>query len=447
MKSRTRNCLILFSTAVITLTLCAWLTGCNSCRKTEKTQSGQDTEKKDVEEETRMETTKPDKKIHTAAPPILPEAEVTSAEGSYKVVRAKNKTPFPIPKDNVKKMYIGDRIAAEDNARVVVEFTQGGKAALEGRAEMMIGKHLPAEIVILYGKVVVETSQLKGRTRRFKIQTPGGTLFHSGPVSEIVVAKDGSTRIYIRDCPSPDKTDKKGRSSKAPHPAHYGCSFIAGKEEQPLWSGDLVVIDAKLGESIQQGYSDTKEKAYMWLSASDEAFLKKQENIIGWFIKWMPEGIDKIDDMLMGMEKFRLANKDAIQELKSLRQESKTLATGDKAGKAMDNISAKMDKIKLELADNSKQMARLREVMLTKWYQLALRWNMLSDLMTDEILAKTGKDKSVMEAFFTSYEEKLLKIVRRRPRRKMPSKFPIPSIQKMPFNPAMTKLKPVAPSR
>lgn len=428
--------------------LCAsQLAGCRSCSKPE---SGDEAGAADAEvsPEAAAEEVEKGPKVTTAVPPILPEAEITHSEGAFKVVRSETKTPFPMLHADDNKMFIGDRVVTEEGCVLEVAFTQGGKARLEGAAEMMIGKHLPAEIVVMYGRVVLETEELKGRTRRFKVQTPGCTFFHSGPMSEFQVARDGSTRIYVKECPVPEVQAPTPKDPKKEMGLILGCSYILTDQEKPLFSGDLLTVDARLKETIQQGYSDTSVKALEWLTASDEQFAKESGKTVEWFIKWVPTGIDRIDEMLAEMENLRLGNKAAIEELKALRSETKPEAKEAKAGKkkAMDKISADMDQLKLKLAANSKQMARLREMMLTTWYQLNLRWMLFQDLMTPDLLSKAGKDKSVLEAFFTSYEEKMLKLVKRRPRRKMPAKFPLPSIQKTPL-PPVKHFTPTAPTK
>jgi hypothetical protein len=428
--------------------LCAsQLAGCRSCSKPE---SGDEGGAADSEEspEAAVEEVKQGPKVTTAVPPILPEAEITHAEGAFKVVRTETKSPYPILQADDSKMYIGDRVVTEEGSVVEVEFTQGGKARLEGASDLMVGKHLPAEIVVLAGRVVLETEELKGRTRRFKVQTPGCTFFHAGPTSEFQVSRDGSTRVFVNDCPVPEIQSSASKDSKKDPGLILGCSYIVEDQEKPLFTGDLLTVDARLKAQVQQGYTDTSEKAHEWLLASDERFSKESGKTAEWFVKWTPSGIDRIDDMLAQMENLRLGNKAAIEELKALRSQTKPEAGTKKAGggKAMEKISADMDQLKLKLAQNSKQMARLREIMLTTWYQLVLRWILLQDAMTPEVLSKTGKDKSVLEAFFTSYEEKMLKIVKRRPRRKLPAKLPLPTIQKSPI-PPIKSLKPTAPMK
>jgi hypothetical protein len=424
------------------------LAGCRSCSRPEKADEAKGADADASQDAAAEELKKQEPKVTTAVPPILPEAEITHAEGAFKVVRAETKTPYPILQADDSKLYIGDRVVSEEGSVVEIEFAQGGKARLEGASDMMIGRHLPAEIVVIFGRVVLETEVLKGRTRRFKVQTPGCTFFHAGPSSEFQVARDGSTRIFVRECPVPEVQAPAPKDPKKEMGLILGCSSIVEDQEKPLFSGDLLTVDARLKSQVQHGYQDTSEKAKEWLLAADERFSKESEKTVEWFIKWTPSGIDRIDEMLARMENLRLGNKDAIQELKALRSQTKPETPAGKAGgdKAKKKISEDMDQLKLKLAENSKQMARLREMMLTTWYQLNLRWMLFQDLMTPELLARTGKDKSVLEAFFTSYDEKMLKLVKRRPRRKLPAKLPLPSIQKSPI-PNLKAIKPVGPTK
>jgi hypothetical protein len=227
------------------------------------------------------------------------------------------------------------------------------------------------------------------------------------------------------------------------------CAALTDSEERPLATGDVLTVDARLGVTVLQGQTAPKLKADEWLKTENEAFKKEQAKILDWYLKWTTQGIDGIDEMLAQMETLRLSNKDAIDQLKQLRQTTKpdAAAAPKKGEKKAGDVESEMDALKLKLAENSKQMARTREAILARWYQLDLRWEAFGGLLTDEILAKAGKEKPVLLAFFKSYEDKLLKLVKRRPRRQMPAKFPVPSIQGSPFAPGKKKLLPVGPSK
>jgi len=417
------------------------LSGCSSCRKgPEKT--GTETK----EDALQVPQEPPEKKTHTAVAPILPEALIKTSKGPFKLVRAESQPGVPVLPGEEGKLYIGDRVIADDGTEVEIEFTQGGKLVLQGKGEVMIGIHFPGEIVIVEGAATIETEQLKGRTRRIKIQTPGGTYFHAGPTSEIAVAESGATRIFVKDCPASEGTGTATKTEEAVGPT---CAALTDGEERPLATGDVLTIDARLGVTVAQGQAAPKLKADEWLKAERDAFRKEQAKILDWFLKWTTQGIDGIDEMLAQMETLRLSNKDAIDQLKLLRQTTKpdAAAAPKKGEKQAGDAENEMNALKLKLAENSKQMARTREAILARWYQLNLRWEAFGGLMTDEILAKAGKEKPVLEAFFKSYEDKLLKLVKRRPRRQMPAKFPVPSIQSSPFAPDSMKLKPVAPTK
>jgi hypothetical protein len=417
------------------------LSGCSSCRKgPEKTGAETKADALQVPQEPA------EKKTHTAVAPILPEAVIKASKGPFKLVHTESQPGVPVLPGEEGRLYIGDHVIAEDGTEVEIEFTGGGSLALHGKGEVMIGIHFPAEIVVIQGAATIETEQLKGRTRRIKIQTPGGTYFHAGPASEIAVAASGATRIFVKDCPPSEGT---GAAAKTEETTGLTCAALTDGEERPLATGDVLTIDARLGVAVLQGQTAPKPKADEWLKAENDAFQKEQAKILDWFLKWTTQGIDGIDEMLAQMENLRLSNKDAIDQLKLLRQTTKPDAAGapKKGEKKAGDVEGEMNALKMKLAENSKQMARTREAILARWYQLNLRWEAFGDLLTDEILAKAGKEKPVLLAFFKSYEDKLLKLVKRRPRRQMPAKFPVPSIQSSPFAPDSKKLKPVAPSK
>ena len=413
------------------------LSGCKSCNsgQAQKEQPSPDAEAVQPPDDTKKG------KIHDASVPIQPEAEVIGSTGTYNIVRNEKKSKFPVPKGEESSMYIGDKLVTQADGRVELSFPTGGKATLENNTELIIGTHLSSEIVVVQGNVVLETKQIKGRSRRFKVQTPAGTFFHAGPASEISVARNGATRIFVKDCPAASLPNTKGDLTK-PRPAiKSGCAYLFKGEEKALTSGDLLVIDARLGEMLVNGHTDRGEQSGKWLAEENGIFDQKPEEQVDWYIQWLPGGIEKIEQIIGLMDELRDKNKALIQDLRNLRQESKAKAptkAQPPSTKKQDKspLKKQMDDVKLKLAANSKRMARLRETLLAKWYQLSLRWDVLNESLTNEILSKAGKDRSVMEAFITSYDEKILKIVHRRPRRKVPGKFPLPSIQRkhMPFD-------------
>ncbi|MFH1438838.1 MAG: FecR domain-containing protein [Pseudomonadota bacterium] len=407
------------------------LSGCKSCNsgKAGEEQPAPDAPTAPPPDETMKD------KIHDASVPIQPEAEVVGSSGAFNIVRSEKKSKFPVPKGEENSMYIGDRIATEADGRVELSFPTGGKATLASGTELIIGTHLSAEIVVVRGNVVLETNQIKGRSRRFKVQTPTGTFYHAGPSSEISVARNGATRIFVSDCPDASLPAAKLDPAKPLPAVMSGCAYLFKGEEKMLASGDLLIIDSKLGETLVNGHTDTGEMSGKWLAGENGAFESSPEEQIDWYIQWLPGGIEKIEQIIGLMDELRDKNKGLIQDLRDLRKDSKETEPAKAqppAQKKPDKSPAKkkMDDVKLNLAENSKRMARLRETLLAKWYQLILRWDLLNESLTDEILSKGGKDRSVMEAFITSFDEKILKIVHRRPKRKVPGKFPLPSMQR-----------------
>ncbi len=413
------------------------LSGCKSCNSGK---AGQEQPVADAAAVPPPDDIKTDK-IHEASVPIQPEAEVIGSSGSYTIVRSDKKSKFPVPKGEESSMYIGDKLITKADGRVELTFPTGGKATLESNTELIIGTHLSSEIVVVQGNVFLETKQIKGRSRRFKVQTPAGTLFHAGPASEISVARSGATRIFVKDCPAASLSLAKQDAAKPKPAVMSGCAYLFKGEEKTLTSGDLLIIDSKLGEMLISGHTDTGGQSGKWLSEENGLFDQKPEEQIDWYIQWLPGGIEKIEQIIGLMDELRDKNKGLIDDLRNLRKESKATAPTKAAPplkkKQEENpLKKQMDDVKLGLAENSKRMARLRETLLAKWYQMSLRWDVLNASLTDEILSKAGRDRSVMEAFITSYDEKILKIVHRRPRRKVPGKFPLPSMQKkhLPFD-------------
>jgi len=430
---KTKKLKILLLTPVIIMTCTPAITGCSSCRKTNKGTQKNET-KQDAESSPTNASS--EKSIHTAVSPILPEGQVQPIRGDFKIERNEAKPIMPIGMEEKDNLYIGDRLLVNQDSEVEVIFTTGGKGIIKGPAVFEIGTHLPGEVVLVRGIAEIKSPQMRGRTRRIKVQTPAGTYFHGGTESLLAVSRSGATKIYVKDCPSPDniQENKQGDSSTSSELEISTCSVTTGNEEKPLASGDVLTVNSKMEQKLEKKQDFSDSEMLSWWKAEENAFEKNRNELIQWFSNYLQEGFNKIEEKLALMEKFRLENKKNIEKLKAVRNEEteKTSTTkSEKKDKTDINISQKMDDLKLKLAQTSKQMAREREIMLSRWYQIYLRWLNLEEFMNDEILKKVNKTKSTIKSFISSYDEKILQIVRRRPRRTMPPNLPAPPFENL----------------
>lgn len=413
--------------SIFTATVGIVCSGCKSCGSVHEITIKE-------EEETSQSPQETPQKTRTATPTIIPEARITRSSGKFEIKRSEKKSSYPIPTGEGNSLYIGDSISTGEGASLELTFPQGGKAELTANSSLKIGQFFGSEIVIPYGAVFINTRQIKGRARRFKIQTPAGTFFHAGPSSQIYVAKTGSVKIFVENCPNlkPTRSSRQKAKSQA---ITSGCSFLFESEEKQVKTTDVIESGITLNIKLTKATREDAKTLKQWLIDENNSFDRKIKEISPWFEKFSLSARKEIENFLNEIEQLRVHNEKLLNEMRQIRKKLTAKDNSQNQKKAEgDTLKKNLDDIKLKLAENSKKMARIREKLIAKWYQLSLRWELLKPKLVSNYPEKYNPLKSEIEDYIRKSENNILKFARRRPRRKFPSKLPF-SLIKKPFVP------------
>ncbi len=363
-------------------------------------------------------------KVHKTTPAIVPEATIVERSGDVKVARAASTTSTPGLAEQETSLFVGDGLSTGPDGFARLDIGLESFLTLGPSSRLSIGPHRPQELVLHRGTATLDGAAIKGYTRRFEIMTPGGAVFYAGPAMAMAVTDAGELRVDVTDCPlKPPKPRSSIVKVEGEEEILKRCSMIVGDEEQFLVTGDRVLVGRDLKVDLSLIGDDAPALAD-WLTQSNARLAEDPSAAVSGFAAWILPAMEQVEAHLAEVVERRTQNKELIEKLRDLRKAGKPDASKNVPA-VPGGPASETEAVKQALRDNSAAQYKLRLLLMARFHQVALRFELLEHLLSDQALAGSGATLAQIEKGVKDLDTEFLSLISRKPHRKVPPK-PMP---------------------